>query len=138
MKAKYYYYLKDEKIKLKCEIYEEYKHDPKYSNFLVEIVENLERNELETELNKIEKIEKGEIEKFENSSEGYKRIINKKNISTIRTFKTGDWYMDRWNESEFNIEEYKRFLLGLKVFFTLPVEIGTYLEIKIRDDKIEG
>lgn len=137
MRAKYYY-LKDEKIKLKCEIFENYKYALEYEEFLIKIIQELNKDELEIELNEIEKIEKGEVKEIEKNSMGYKRIVNKKEITIIRMFKTGDWNMDVWNKSEFNIEEYKRFLLGLKVFFTLPVEIGTYLEIKIRDDKIEG
>ena len=84
-------------------------------------------SDVDHELDEIERVESGEIECFETGTEIFFTSVYKDRVE----FESDGFY--DWPDWSCTLDEYKRVLLGKKVFLMLPKEIGSYLEIKIND-----
>ena len=111
-----------------CEVIDDEKYDVNYSRYLAGAVWQMRSVlEVDYELEEIERVESGEIECFETGTEIFFTSVYKDRVE----FESDGFY--DWPDWSCTLDEYKRVLLGKKVFLMLPKEIESYLEIKIND-----
>ena len=129
MKVKFFYKLtKTGKLwDPDCDVIDDEKYDDNYSCYLTEAVWQMRYvSDVDYELDKIERVESGEIECFETGTEIFFTSVYKDRVEF-----ESDFY--DWPDWSCTLDEYKRVLLGKKAFLMLPKEIESYLEIKIND-----
>ena len=111
-----------------CEVIDDEKYDVNYSRYLAGAVWQMRYvSDVDYELDEIERVESREIECFETGTEIFFTSVYKDRVE----FESDGFY--DWPDWSCTLDEYKRVLLGKKVFLMLPKEIGSYLEIKIND-----
>lgn len=111
-----------------CDVIDDEKYDVNYSRYLAGAVWEMRYvSDVDRELDEIERVESGEIECFETGTEIFFTSVYKDRVE----FESDGFY--DWPDWSCTLDEYKRVLLGKKIFLMLPKEIESYLEIKIND-----
>ena len=111
-----------------CDVIDAEKYDVNYSRYLAGAVWQMRYiSDVDYELDEIERVESGEIECFETGTEIFFTSVYKDRVE----FESDGFY--DWPDWSCTLDEYKRVLLGKKIFLMLPKEIESYLEIKIND-----
>lgn len=132
MKVRYFYNLSKigELWSPMCKIVDDEKYDDNYSAYLAEAVWDMRRVEdVDYVLEGIKKVENDEIECYETGTEISFISVYKDRVDFESSFIDDD----DWGNWSCTLEEYKKVLLGKKVFLMLPKELESYIEVNIND-----